>query len=86
MPEKHPYTPEASKGALLALLDNGDAIVPAAKKAKINIKTARDIKRRADSITTSYEQHNLPPPSFKERTIIMPKSGQRHVLSKLNLS
>jgi hypothetical protein len=38
MPPKHPYTDEASKGAFLAFLENGESIPSAAKKAKINIK------------------------------------------------
>ena len=43
MAPKHPYTDEASKGAFLALLENGESILSAAKRAKINIKTARNI-------------------------------------------
>jgi len=56
MAPKHPYTDEASKGAFLALLENGESIPSAAKRAKINIKTARDIKKaptRSLSIATS---------------------------------
>lgn len=67
-------------------MDDGADIVPAAKKAKINIKTARDIKRRADTITVYCDQHNLPPLSLHDRTIIQPKSGRRPALSELQVN
>jgi hypothetical protein len=86
MPPKHPYTDEASKGAFLALLENGESIPSAAKKAKINIKTARDIKKRADKITIYYGEHNLPPSSFHDRVAIAPKSGRLHVLSEFDIN
>jgi hypothetical protein len=63
MAPKHPYTDEASKGEFLALLENGESIPSAAKKIKINIKTARDIKKRADKIT-NVSKKNLPDPDF----------------------
>jgi hypothetical protein len=56
-------------------LENGELIPSAAKKAKINIKTARDIKKRADKITIYCDEHNLPP-SFHDRVAIAPKPGR----------
>jgi hypothetical protein len=56
MAPKHPYTDEASKGAFLIFPKNGESIPAAAKKAKVNIKTARNIKNapiRSLSIATS---------------------------------
>ena len=47
---KHPYTDEASKGAFLSHLGDGDSIPSAAKKARINVKTACNIKQRSDYI------------------------------------
>jgi hypothetical protein len=67
---KHPYTDEASKGAFLAFLENGESIPSAAKKAKINIKIARNIKKRADKITIYCDEHSLSPPFFHDRVII----------------
>jgi hypothetical protein len=86
MAPKHPYTDEASKGAFLALLENGEPIPSAAKRAKINIKTARDIKTRADKITVYCDEHNLPPPSLHDRVAIAPKPGRPHVLSELDIN
>ena len=81
MPLKHPYIHEAEKGVFLQAIDDGADVVPATKKAKINIITARDIKRRADKIVIYNDQHNLPPPSLHDWTIIQPKAGRRPVLS-----
>jgi hypothetical protein len=66
MPPKHPYVDDTSKGAFLALINKGDALLPAAKKAKINPKTARAIKRRADKITVYCNNNNLPPPPLSK--------------------
>ncbi len=85
MPPKHPYIHEAEKGAFLYNLDNSDDIVLAAKKARINIKTARGIKRRADTITHTCAENSQPPPSLYDRTIIAPKSGRRRVFSELDI-
>ena len=86
MAPKHPYTDEASKGAFLALLENGESIPSAAKRAKINIKTARDIKKRANKIIIYCDEHNLPPPSFHDQVAIAPKPGRPHVLSELDIN
>jgi len=83
---KHPYTDEASKGTFLALLENRESIPSTAKRAKINVKTARDIKNRADKITIYYDEHNLPPPSFHDRVAITPKPGRPHILSEPNIN
>lgn len=83
---KHPYTDKASKGAFLALLENRELIPSAAKKAKINIKTARDIKKRADKIIIYCDEHNLPPPSFHDQVAIAPKLRRSHVLSELDIN
>jgi hypothetical protein len=60
--------------------------VPAAKRAKINIKTARNIKKRADNVTLYYDQHNLPAPLLHDRLAIAPKSGRRPALLELDLN
>ena len=86
MASKHPYTDEASKGAFFALLENGESIPSTAKRAKINVKTARDIKNRADKITIYFDKHNLPPPSFHDRLAIAPKPGRPYILSELNIN
>lgn len=86
MAPKHPYTDEASKGTFLALVENGEPIPRAAKRAKINIKTAQDIKTRADKITIYCDEHNLPPPSFHDQVAIAPKLGRPHVLSELDVN
>jgi hypothetical protein len=86
MPSKHPYTDEASKGAFLAFLENGESIPSAAKKAKINIKTARDIKKRADKITIYCDKHNLSSPFFHDRVTITPKLGKPHILSEFDIN
>jgi len=86
MASKHPYTDEAGKGAFLALLENGESIPSAAKRAKINIKTARGIKKRADKITLYCDEYDLPPPSFHDRVAIAPKPGRPYVLSELDIN
>jgi hypothetical protein len=86
MPPKHPYTHEAEKGNFLGFLDNGFDIVPAAKKAKINIKTAREIKKHADKVTVFCDENSLPPPLLHDRTIIVLKSGRPRALTELNIN
>jgi hypothetical protein len=86
MAPKHPYIDEARKGAFLTLLDEGDPIPSAAKKAKINTKTARGIKKRADQIVIFNDTHNLPPPSLHDQVSIAPKPGRPHVLSELDIN
>lgn len=84
MAPKHPYLKEAKKAIFLDALDHGANSAQAAKRAKINVKTARGIKKRAEHITLLAEQENRPVPSLHERTIIAPKTGRRHALSELN--
>jgi hypothetical protein len=84
MPPKHPYTDEACKGAFLSHLDNGDSIPTAAKKAKINTYTARDIKARSDNFVNFCNNYNLPPPSLHNRVAIKPKSGRPYILSEIS--
>jgi hypothetical protein len=84
MPPKHPYTDEARKGAFLSHLDNGDSIPTAAKKAKINTYTARNIKARSDNFVIFCNNYNLPPPSLHDRVAIKPKSGRPHILSEVS--
>ena len=86
MAPKHPYTDEAKKGAFLSLLEQGESILSAAKKAKINTKTARGIKKRADQITIYNNNHSLPPPSLHSRVAIAPKLRRPHVLSELDIN
>jgi len=86
MAPKHPYIDEARKGAFLTLLDEGYPIPPAAKKAKINTKTACGIKKRADQIIIFNDAHNLPPPSLHDQVSIAPKLGRPHVLSELDIN
>jgi hypothetical protein len=86
MAPKHPYIDEASKGAFLAFLKNGKSIPSAAKKAKINIKIARDIKKRADKIIIYYDDYNLPSPFFYDRIIIAPKSERPYIFSEFNIN
>jgi hypothetical protein len=59
MPPKHPYTDEASKGAFLSHLDDGDDVPTATKKAKINYFTAKKIKKRADCLSNPQGGQNL---------------------------
>jgi hypothetical protein len=86
MAPNHPYTDEASKGAFLIFLENEESIPSAAKKAKINIKTARNMKKRADKIIIYCDEHSLPPSSFHDRVVIAPKPGRPHILSKLDIN
>lgn len=83
MPAKHPYLTESEKAVFLDAIDHGTNTVQAAKRAKINIKTARSLRQRADTITHSNDENNLPT-SLHDRTIIAPKTGRRHALSELN--
>jgi hypothetical protein len=83
MPPKHPYIDDASKGALLALINNGDTLFLATKKAKINPKTARGIKRRADEITVYCDTNDLLLPSLYDQVTIAPKLGRPQVLSEI---
>ncbi len=76
---------KAEKGAFRHYLDNGDDIVPAAKKARVNIKTARGIKGRADTITHPCAENSELPPSLHHRTIIAPILGRPRVLLELNI-
>lgn len=85
MAPKHPYLHEAEKAVFLNSLDNGDELLHAAKKAKINPKTARSIKKRDDDKLAFAQQHHLPPPSLHDRTTIAPKSGRRRVLAELDI-
>ena len=85
MAPKHPYIHEAEKAVFLDALDHGENTVHAAKRAKINIKTARCIKERADAITHSCIENTLPLPSLHDRCAIAPKSGRRKVLLELNI-
>jgi hypothetical protein len=57
MAPKHPYLNKADKGNFLGYIDNGEDVVPAAKRAKINIRTARDVKKRSDEIIVYNDQH-----------------------------
>jgi hypothetical protein len=86
MAPKHPYTDEASKGAFLIFLENEESIPSAIKKAKINIKTARDIKKRADKVTIYCDDHSLSSLFFHDRVAIAPKPGRFHILSKLDIN
>ena len=85
MGSKRSYTSEADKGNFLGYIDDGEDIMLAAKKAKINIKTARRIKKRDDENTTYCNHNNLPTPSLHDRTTIQSKSGRHPVLSELNI-
>jgi hypothetical protein len=82
MPPKHPYIDEANKGAFLALLDNGDSIVHAAKKAKISIKSARRIKKHSSEVQIFCDDYNLSPPSLHDRVAIKPKLVRPYVMSE----
>jgi hypothetical protein len=86
MAPKHPYLDEADKAAFLHDMDNGDDLIPAAKKAKINVKTARGIKKRADKIIVYCDENDLPPPSLHDRLIIAPKPGRHRVLTELDIN
>jgi hypothetical protein len=86
MAPKHPYIDEASKGAFLAFLENGESIPSAAKKAKINIKTAQNIKKRADKITIYCDDHSLFSPFFHDRIVITPKSERSYILSEFDIN
>jgi hypothetical protein len=85
MAPKHPYLSESEKAVFLDALDHGQNSSQAAKRAKINVKTARGVKKRAENYTYIAEQENRPPPSLHDRTIIAPKTGRRRVLSALNI-
>lgn len=86
MPSKHPYIHKAEKGALLSSLDNGDTMIPVAKRARINIKTARSIKKRSDDIIIFCDEHNEPPLSLHDRCTIAPKSKRPQALSEVDLN
>jgi hypothetical protein len=85
MASKHPYTSEADKGNFLGYIDDGEDIVPVAKKAKINIKTARRIAYRDKDNYIYNDQHYLPQPSLHDRCAIVPKPGRRQALTELNV-
>jgi hypothetical protein len=82
MAPKLPYTDEASKGAFLAFLENGESIPSVVKKAKI----VRDIKKRADKITIYCDEHSLLSPSFHDRIAIAPKLGRFYILSEFDIN
>ena len=85
MPPKHPYTKNGVKILLLNALDYKEPITRAAESLKINIKTARGIKRRADKI--SNDSSILPSVlNLKERAQIAPKPGKHRVLSEVDLN
>jgi hypothetical protein len=86
MAPKHPYTDKASKGAFLVFLENGESIPSAAKKAKINIKIVRDIKKRADKIIIYCDDHSLPSLFFHDRVVIAPKLGKFHIFSEFDIN
>jgi|GEM_PF-6859585 len=75
------YTSQEVKGALLHTLDQNEPIVQAAKELKINIKTARGIKRRADQISDSHS-----PSTLHIRAQNALKTGRPKVLSELDLN
>jgi hypothetical protein len=83
MPLKHLYINNTSKGTFIALINNRDTLLPATKKAKINPKTARAIKRRADKITIYCDNNNLLPPSLHDQVAIAPKIGRPRALSEI---
>jgi hypothetical protein len=85
MSSKRSYTSEADKGNFLGYIDDGEDIMPAAKKAKISIKTARGIKKRDDENTSYCDHNNISTLSLHDRTIIQPKSGRHQVLTELNI-
>jgi hypothetical protein len=83
---KHLYNDEASKDVFLIFLENGESILSAAKKAKINIKIVRDIKKRADKIIIYCDEHSLPSPFFHDRVVIAPKLERIHIFSEFDIN
>ena len=86
MAPKHPYLEQEIKGAFLSKLDDGEELLPAARKLKMNDKTARSIKERSDQRITYYANYELPPPSLHDRACRAPKSGRRPTLSEVDIN
>jgi hypothetical protein len=81
---KYFYTDEASKGAFLSYFNDGDSIPSAAKKTRINIKTARDIKQRSNYIQIYYDNNDLPLPFLHDRVATAPKLGRPYILLEIS--
>jgi hypothetical protein len=84
MASKHPYIDDATKGHFLGLVDNGDAILIATKKAKINIRSATRIENKSHDYQIYNDAHNIPPLSMHDRVQVLPKSGRRYTISKVS--
>ena len=81
MAPKHPYINQARKAILIHDLDTSMSITAAAKDSRINIKTARGIKRRVDQISVDSTVFNL-----EERVQLAPKPGRYRILSDLEIN
>jgi hypothetical protein len=84
MASKHPYIDDATKGHFLGLVNNGDAIPLAAKKAKINIRSATRIKKKSHDHQIYNDAHNIPPLSIHDRVQVLLKSARRYTMSKVS--
>ena len=86
MPLKHPFIDEADKAAFLSRIDDGNAIVAAAKRSKIHPKSARRIITRSHKLEIYNDNHNLPPPSLHERVANKPMTGRDPVMSEIDIN
>jgi len=83
---KHLYLSQEEKGALLTFVNNGEELLPAAKKLKINPRIARSIKNRADKIIIYNNEYNLLLPSLHDRVSLAPKLGRPYILSEVDMN
>ena len=81
MAPKHPYIDQARKAILIHDLNTQMTIIDAAEDSKINIKTARGIKRRVDQISNSLSVFNV-----EERVQIAHKTGRPCILLELDIN
>lgn len=86
MAPKRPYLSQEDKATFINKLDLGIELLLAAKNLKINLKTARNIKKRVDNIIIYNDVHYLPPPSLYDRVALVPKIGRPYVLFELDLN
>ena len=85
MAPKHPYIKQGLKELLINKLNYQIPLLQAAKALKINIKTARSIKRRTDQI--SKDSSTLPLVfNIEERVQIAPKTSRPRILLELDIN
>jgi hypothetical protein len=86
MPPKHPFIDEADKAAFLSRIDDGNAIVPAAKRSKIYLKSTRRIITKSHEIEIYNNNHNLSPLSLHGRVANKPMTRRDPVMLEIDIN